>query len=140
MKKKFKSFIIALMAVGMIAMFGCKKDEDNANKLEPRSIANTLWETVLTQDNEEVYLGLTFSGADSAALEVAVPSMGVGVTFYGTYSFDGLEGSISVSDNDHQSVNSAIALKAPNQLQIALPIDSTGTSFMPVVLTETVRQ
>lgn len=46
MKRFFKTFAVAMMAVGVLAFAGCNKDEDNNNDRQPiiTSLAETFWD------------------------------------------------------------------------------------------------
>lgn len=122
MKKIFKSFVIALMAVSMVAMFSCKKDEDNAAE---NALVGTTWTASTTQDDITVLIEVAFPTATSANLTVEVPAAGFKNSQVAPYTFSGNSGTLTVEDDEGHPQSLAMTLKG-DQLDIVFPASAIG--------------
>lgn len=112
MKRIFKTFAVALMAVGMIALTGCKKDEDKNNDRTPiiASLANTNWtgSATLTIPMGESSMPVTissnliFSDAQNARITASVAIPGFTIPEMNvTYTWNGdNQGTLHFKDGD----------------------------------------
>ena len=141
MKRFFKTFVVAMMAMGVIALVGCKKDEESNQEKQPviTSLASTSWEGSMSATIPlggqtlpvTVVSQLYFKDAQVAELNLSVEGMpGMNMQNVANYTWNGdnqgvlhfEKGDVNMAANDskHLTVN----------MTSAVVDDFTGTAEM----------